>query len=177
MKKLITLAILAIISLGLTGCGDSGSSGSAVGVGGTDLFVDPHGRYSIIYAGWYHFDSTSNNAKRTTWHTNITGDVILGITDWKPNGPAGITVLEWAQDNRDRLIAEGYNLVKDISSILNGNGNTGYEFTIRKGITEWRVAFFFNNLTEQFDLTFEYDAGNPEGNSLTQIIKGFKTKD
>ena len=174
MKELIGFIILFLISLVLTGCGDEGDSGES------KKFVDPNGRYSVIYPGdWYSFETTTFPAeKTTTWHTNGTGEVTLGITDWQPNGPTPKTVLEWAQENRDRLIAEGYDLVRDISPIVNANGYTGHEFTVRneKIYEEYRMAFFFNNLTEQFDLTFYYDMRNPDA-SLTQIIENFKTMD
>jgi len=177
MKKLIALSILSLIALGLTGCGDQGGSDYLIDIGGANLFPDPSGRYSIIYpSDWYYFETTADPEKRTTWHANGTGEVTLGITDWLPNGPATITVLEWAQENRDRLIVEGYVLVRDIAPIVNANGNTGYEFTVRWGVNEYRFAFFFNNLTEQFDLTFYYNVGYPDA-SLTQIIENFKTTD
>lgn len=178
MKRLIALIVLSCISLGLTGCGDEGSSDNLIDLGGANLFHDPSGRYSITYpGGWYYFETTAFPGEySTTWHTNEMGDVTLGITDWQPNGPATITVLEWAQENRDRLVAAGYVLVQDITSIVNVNGNTGYEFTVRWGTDEYRIAFFFNNLTEQFDLTFYYEAGNPN-TSMTQIIENFKTTD
>ena len=172
MKKLISIFMLLVISLTFMGCPNDDDS-----VGGANKFVDPNGRYSVTYpSGWYFFETTPvPGVKRTTWHTNDTGEVTLGITDWQPNGPSIKTVLEWAQENRDRLIAEGYNLVEDISDIDNANGNTGCELTVRNG-EEYRIAFFFNNLTEQFDLTFYYDIGNPAA-SLTQIIQSFKTTD
>ena len=90
-----------------------------------------------------------------------------------------MTVLEWAQKNRDKFIREGYGLVKDISSIENANGNLGYELILRKGTTEWRIAFFFNNLTEHFDLRFGSDILNLDSDvvNLTQIIKSFMTTD
>ena len=175
MKKLIGFIILFLISLVLTGCGDEGDSGEA------KKFVDPNGRYSVIYPGdWYSFETTVvPGEKTTTWHTNGTSEVTLGITDWEPNGPLITkTVLEWAQENRDRLIAEGYDLIRDISPIMNANGNIGYEFTIRDKIIleDIRIAFFLNNLNEQFDLTFYYATGYPDA-SLTQIIQNFKTTD
>ncbi len=177
MKKLIALIIFSLISLGLTGCGDQESNDYLTDLGGAKLFSDPNGRYSIIYpSDWFYFDTTADPEKRTTWHANGTGDVTLGITDWQPNGPATITVLEWAQENRDSLVGEGYVLVRDISPIVNANGNTGYEFTVRRGVNEYRIAFFFNNLTEQFDLTFYYNVGTPDA-SLTQIIENFETTD
>jgi hypothetical protein len=178
MKKLIALITLSLISLGLTGCADEASSDYLVDIGGANLFQDPNGRYSIIYpSDWYYFETTTDPGEKiTTWHTNEIGAVTLGITYWEAKGPTTMTVLEWAQENRDSLIVEGYVLVQDISPIVNANGNTGYEFTVRWGGTEYRIAFFFNNLTEQFDLTFYYDIGNPDG-GLTQIIENFKTTD
>jgi len=174
MKKFIGLLVLLVISLPLMGCGRDGDND------GDNLFVDPNGRYSIIYpSDWFYFETTTFPAeKTTTWHTNGTGEVTLGITDWQPNGPTTKTVLEWAQENRDRLIAEGYDLVRDISPIVNANGYTGHEFTIRDKIIleDIRIAFFFNNLNEQFDLTFYYATGYPDA-SLTQIIQNFKTTD
>lgn len=178
MRKLIALIILSLISLGLTGCADEPGSDYLVDIGGGNLFQDPSGRYSIIYpSDWCYFETTTlPGEKITTWHTNEIGDVTLGITDWQPIGPATITVFEWAQENRDRLVVEGYVLVQDISPIVNANGNTGYEFTVRWGTNEYRIAFFFNNLTEQFDLTFYYDMGNPT-TGMTQIIENFKITD
>ena len=174
MKKFIGLLVLLVISLPLMGCGDDGDND------GDNLFVDPNGRYSIIYpSDWFYFETTTFPAeKTTTWHTNGTGEVTLGITYWQAKGPTTLTVLEWAQENRDRLVGEGYDLVRDISPIMNANGNIGYEFTIRDKIIveDIRIAFFFNNLNEQFDLTFYYDIGNPDG-GLTQIIENFKTTD
>jgi hypothetical protein len=103
----------------------------------------------------------------------------LGIEDWNPLGPTTLTVLEWAQRNRENFILEGYSLVRDISPIENANGNLGYDLIVRKGTTEWRIAFFFNNLTEQFDLRFGYDIVDldPDVFSLTPIIKTFMTTD
>lgn len=179
MKKLIILLILLAVPLVITGCDDDGDSDYFFDVGEANMFVDPHGRYSVIYPNDWYFCGTTvvPQEKTTTWHANGTGEVILGITDWQPNGPTTKTVLEWAQINRDKLIAEGHSLVKDISPIVNANGNTGYEFTVSWGITEWRIAFFFNNLTEQFDLTFEYDIGTHETIYLTHIVQSFKTTD
>lgn len=180
MKKLIALYIVLIFSLALIGCQDDGESDYTYDIGGANLFIDPGGRYSVKYPrDWYYFGITVSDKKTTTWHSSGGGGITLAIEDWEPNGPTSITVLEWAEQNRDRLISEGHNLVQDISPIVNANGNTGYEFTVRKGTTEWRIAFFFNNLTEQFDLTFEYDAVNPDPGviSLTQIIMSFKTTD
>jgi hypothetical protein len=179
MKKLIALFIVLLFSLALFGCQDEGESDYTFDIGGANLFVDPGGRYSITYPrDWYYFGTTASEEKITTWHSSG-GGITLAIEDWKPNGPASITVLEWAQQNRDRLITEGHDVVQDISPIVNANGNTGYEITVRKGTTEWRIAFFFNNLTEQFDLTFEYDVLNldPHVIYLTQIIKSFLTTD
>ena len=178
MKKLISLLILLVISLILTGCPNDDDSDYIIDVGGANMFVDPNGRYSVIYpSDWYFFETTTiPGEKRTTWHANITGEVTLGITDWQPNGTTTKLVREWAQENRDRLIAEGYTLVQDITPIDNANGNTGWELTLRNG-EEYRIAFFFNNLTEQFDLTFYYDIGNPEASKFTQIIQNFKTTD
>jgi len=92
------------------GCPDDSDNDYIVDLGGASLFADPKGRYSIIYPGdWYYFETTVvPGEKTTTWHTNGTSDVTLGITDWEPNGPTTMTVLEWAQENRDRLIAEKY---------------------------------------------------------------------
>ncbi len=178
MKKFIALITLSLISLGLTGCADEAGIDYLVDTGGASLFQDPNGRYSIIYpSDWYYFQTTTDPGEKiTTWHTNETGAVTLGITSWQAKGPTTMTVLEWAQENRDRLIVEGYVLVKDISPIVNANGNTGYEFTVSLGSNEYRIAFFFNNLNEQFDLTFYYDVGNPDA-SLTQIIENFETTD
>lgn len=172
MKKVIGLLLLLVISLTLMGCGEDGDNE------GDNLFVDPNGRYSITYpSDWFYFETTTFPAeKTTTWHSNATGGVTLGITYWQSKGPTALTVLEWAQENRDRLIVEGYVLVQDISPIVNANGNTGYEFTVRLGSNEYRIAFFFNNLNEQFDLTFYYDVGNSDA-SLTQIIENFETTD
>ncbi len=179
-KKLIGLVIILLVSLALTGCSDDDDSSYVVDLGASNLFIDPNGRYSITYpSDWYYFETVNvPGRKRTTWHANGTGEVTLGITDWLPNGPTTKTVLEWAQENMDRLIAEGHILVKDISPIVNAEGNTGYEFTVRdEAIQEDnRISFFFNNLTEQFDLTFYYDTGYPDS-SLTQIIRNFKTTD
>jgi hypothetical protein len=178
MKKLIALSMLSLIALGLTGCGEEGGSDYLIGLGDANLFLDPSGRYSITYpSDWFYFETIIvPGEKSTTWHTNGTGEMTLGITDWLPNGPATITVLEWAQENRDSLIDQGYVLVQNISPIVNANGNTGYEFTVRLGGNEYRIAFFFNNLNEQFDLTFYYDVGNSDP-SLTQIIENFETTD
>lgn len=178
MKKLIALSILSLIALGLTGCGEEGGSDYLTDLGDANLFQDPNGRYSIIYpSDWFYFETTTDpDEKITTWHTNEIGAVTLGITSWEAKGPTSMTVLEWAQENRDRLIVEGYVLVQDISPIVNANGNTGYEFTVRLGGDEYRIAFFFNNLNEQFDLTFYYDVGNSDP-SLTQIIENFETTD
>jgi hypothetical protein len=180
MKKLIALSILSLIALGLTGCGEEGGSDYLVDIGGANLFQDPNGRYSIIYpSDWYYFETTTDPGEKiSTWHTNETGAVTLGITYWQAKGPTTLTVLEWAQENRDRLVGDGYDLVRDISPIVNANGYTGYEFTVRDVTIqeEYRIAFFFNNLTDQFDLTFYYDIGNPDA-SLTQIIENFETTD
>ena len=176
MKKLIGLLIISLIFLALTGCNEDSDSSYVVDVGGANMFVDPYGRYSVIYpSDWYYVRTTADEEKRTTWHSNWAGDVALAIEDWQPNGPTTKTALEWAQENRDRLISAGHELVRDISPIVNANGNTGYEFTVRLGFSEWRIALFFNNLTEQFDLTFEYDVGNPNVYYLTYIIQNFKT--
>lgn len=141
------------------------------------MFVDPNGRFSVIYpSDWYYFGTTTGEKKRTTWHLSWAGEVTLGITDWLPNGPSILTVWDWALENRDRLIGEGYVLVQDLSLIVTANGNMGYELTMRNG-EEYRIAFFFNNVNEQFDLTFYYEVGNPPAINFTQIIESFETTD
>jgi amidohydrolase len=67
----------------------------------------------------------------------------------------------------DLEIRGAKNVIPDASSAT---------ITVRLGGDEYRIAFFFNNLNEQFDLTFYYDVGNSDG-CLTQIIENFETTD
>ena len=67
MKRLIGLFVLIVICLAFTGCPDDSESDYVFDVEGANQFIDPNGRYSVIYpSDWYYFETTTDEEKITT---------------------------------------------------------------------------------------------------------------